>query len=218
MFNVQLNSLWNSLWNSVSHWETAIKFGCFRANYDEKPGKLFHIYGMGLEVCFLSSSCSHCFSSVFAFSLLKHCFPRLAGLEYSPIVKDVHMVIYASSSVLWVARVGSTPDTWNHGNLASTVARPQIKFQVWVWKAQTLGLRSKHPGGWHWPNDTRPAAAAGRKHGPLRLQPNPDSRPNAAGARGGSGCRATPPRGSWGAPIVLLGAEQWPPAIRSPSP
>lgn len=80
---------------------------------------------------------------------------------------------------------------------------------------QTLRLGSKLPGGWQWPKDTRPAAAAGRKRGPLRLQPNPASHPTAASAGGGSSSRATLPPGSWGAPIVLRGAKQWPPTIRS---
>lgn len=124
--------------------------------------------------------------------------------------------------LLWDTWVGSSPNTWNQGNPATTVSRPQTKFQVWIWKALTLELRSR----------TKSRAADLRAQGRLRAAWEEDLASLAAARPGGHlggaqpgppwagaapGGRAALPRGSRDAPIVLRTPSGGPPAGAIPA-
>lgn len=78
---------------------------------------------------------------LFLTTIFPGCPCSVAGLEFFPIGQRCSHDDYAV--VLWDTRVGTCPDIWNQENPASTVASPQLKFRVWIWKALILGLRSR---------------------------------------------------------------------------
>lgn len=111
---VQLNSLWNSLWNSVSQWQTAIKFG-YGNLLEGDP-----IYGKELELLFF-----------FLFSKIVLILELVKNFSYR---SKMFTWWFYRPPIFSDTGVGSSPDIWNQGNPVSTVAHPQIRFQIWIRK------------------------------------------------------------------------------------